>query len=307
VNRLQKLRQPAIITRFAPTPSGFLHVGNVFSFLITWLIARKSGGRILLRIDDLDRERLRIAYVENIFRTLEWMGLDWDFGPFSVEQFEKKFSQTLRMELYNTSLEKLKDKKAVFACGCSRKALTEGARGYPGICLDKRLTLDEPDMAWRLNTSNKRQLLMHATLGGDEALSLPESQSHFIVRRRDGIPAYHLASVVDDDFFSVNTVVRGQDLLESSIAQLYLAKVLDYSGFSNASFVHHALVLDGGKKLSKSQKSPAVLDEFQSDRQKLYIKLGGWLGLSAEQSASLDDISRHFSPRSVNYFSRSIQ
>ncbi len=261
----------------------------------------------MLRIDDLDRERLRREYVENIFRTLEWMELDWDIGPFSVGQFEKEFSQTLRMDLYNASLEKLREQQAIFACECSRKALEEATGGYPGICLGKGLTLGEPDRAWRLNSSNKRQLLMHTTLGGDEALSLPEGQSHFIVRRRDGIPAYHLASVVDDDFFGVNTVVRGQDLYESSIAQLYLAEALNYSRFSNASFVHHALVLDGGRKLSKSQKSPAVLDEFQSDRQKLYIKLGSWLGLSAEQSASRDDISRHFSPRSVNYFGRSIQ
>lgn len=306
MNRLQKLQQPAIVTRFAPTPSGFLHIGNVFSFLITWLIARRSGGQILLRIDDLDKDRLRKEYVDNVFRTLEWMGLDWDLGPFSVEQFEKEFSQTFRIELYNTSLEKLRKTQAIFACECSRKVLGDET-GYPGICLGKYLPMNEPDRAWRLDTSVKRQLLMQTMVGGGEAVSLPESQSHFIVRRRDGIPAYHLASVVDDDFFGVNTVVRGQDLYESSIAQLYLAEVLDYSRFPNASFIHHNLVLDGGKKLSKSQKSPAVLDEFQNDRQKLYIKLGSWLGLAAEKSTSLHDILRHFSPSSVNYFSRSIQ
>ncbi|MEQ8535610.1 MAG: glutamate--tRNA ligase family protein, partial [Imperialibacter sp.] len=104
---MQKLQLPAPITRFAPTPSGFLHIGNIYSFLITWLLARKNNGQILLRIDDLDQERVRPEYVENIFRTLEWFGLDWDLGPSSVEQFEKEYSQLRRMEWYEAALQKL--------------------------------------------------------------------------------------------------------------------------------------------------------------------------------------------------------
>tara|TARA_R110002012_G_scaffold68422_8_gene177982 strand:+ start:1062 stop:1976 length:915 start_codon:yes stop_codon:yes gene_type:complete len=294
---LQKLQLPAPITRFAPTPSGFLHIGNVYSFLITWLLARKNNGQILLRIDDLDQERVRPEYVENIFRTLEWLGLDWDLGPSSVEQFEKEFSQLRRMELYEAALQKLENEGAVFGCDCSRKLVKKliEAHNYEGICQHKGLELHGPDISWRLKTEGMAVVQMKRFKNDATVEKLSYAQSHFVVRRRDGIPAYHLASVVDDVHFGVNAIVRGEDLFESSVAQLYLAEKLGLGTFSQAEFFHHPLILDGGVKLSKSQRSSAVLDEFSQDKAKLFRKLGGWLGLQPEACGSLDEMLKQFS------------
>ncbi|CAD5270763.1 MULTISPECIES: glutamate--tRNA ligase family protein [unclassified Imperialibacter] len=294
---MQKLQLPAPITRFAPTPSGFLHVGNVYSFLITWLLARKNNGQILLRIDDLDQERVRPEYVESIFRTLEWLGLDWDLGPSSVQQFEKEYSQLRRMELYETALQNLKKEEAVFGCDCSRKLVKKliEEHNYKGICQYKGLDLDDHDISWRLKTDGMAVVQMKRYKQALSVEELPYSQSHFVVRRRDGIPAYHLASVVDDEYFGVNMIARGEDLFESSVAQLYLAEKLGLRAFSQAEFFHHALIMDEGRKLSKSQQSSAVLDEFSQDKAKLLRKLGGWLGVPPEACGSLEEMMKQFS------------
>lgn len=293
---MQQLQLPAPVTRFAPTPSGFLHIGNVYSFVITWLWARKNHGQILLRIDDLDRERVRPAYVDNIFQTLEWLGLDWDLGPSSATQFESEFSQRHRMGLYQDALGKLAEAGAVFGCNCSRRMLKElGVEdAYPGICKRKALDLTAKDIAWRLNTDGLHKLRLVGDRGTIET-TLPESQHYFIVKRRDGIPAYHLASLVDDEYFGVNAVVRGEDLYESTLAQLALAERLRMKGFADNYFLHHPLILTDGEKLSKSQKSPSVLEEFSGDKQRLLRTLGGWLGLDSEVCGSLDQMLPHFS------------
>ncbi|MEQ9098845.1 MAG: glutamate--tRNA ligase family protein [Imperialibacter sp.] len=301
MNRLQKLQLPAPITRFAPTPSGFLHIGNIYSFLFTWLLARKNNGQILLRIDDLDQERVKPEYVENIFRTLEWLGLDWDLGPFSVQQFEKEYSQLQRMELYEAAFQTLEREGAVFGCDCSRKLVKKliEEHNYEGICQHKGLELHGHDISWRLKTDGMAVVKMKRYKQGLSVEELPYSQSHFVVRRRDGIPAYHLASVVDDGHFGVNTIVRGEDLFESSVAQLYLAEKLGLTAFSEAEFFHHPLIMGGGVKLSKSQRSSAVLDEFSQDKPRLLRKLGSWLALPPEACGSLDELLKAFSFKRV--------
>jgi len=110
-------------TRIAPTPSGFLHLGNVLSFSITAALAGKAGARILLRIDDIDRERTDKRYVEDIFETLRYLGIPWDEGPKNFEEFQQEYSQVHRMGLYVTALEELKATGQLFACECSRTAV----------------------------------------------------------------------------------------------------------------------------------------------------------------------------------------
>lgn len=235
--------------------------------------------------------------MENIFRTLEWLGLDWDLGPFSVEQFEKEYSQLRRMEVYEAALQKLEEAGAVFGCDCSRKLVKKliEEHNYEGICQHKDLDLHAHDISWRLKTDGMTEVKMKLYKTGLSVEALPYSQSHFVVRRRDGIPAYHMASVVDDVHFGVNTIVRGEDLFESSVAQLYLAEKLGLSAFSQAEFFHHPLILDRGVKLSKSQRSSAVLDEFSQDKPRLLRKLGGWLALPPEACGSLEEMLSHFS------------
>lgn len=302
MNRLQQLQKPALITRLAPTPSGFLHIGNVYSFLATWLMARKNHGQILLRIDDLDRERVRPEYVENIFRTLEWLGLDWDLGPSGVEEFERHYSQRHRTGLYRQALDELQRSGQVFACDCSRKKLKDLGTddSYPGICLTRQLNLSGQDVAWRLNTSGTGAVALTTWDGRKQEVPLPPSQAHFIVRRRDEVPAYHLASVVDDVHFGVNTIVRGSDLYDSTLAQLCLAGAMGIRAFSDARFLHHVLILDQGEKLSKSQQSPSVIDGFYPDRARLFRKVGAWLGLEDGQCESLTDMLQFFSAGKLN-------
>ena len=253
----------------------------------------------MLRIDDLDRERVRPEYVENIFRTLEWLGLDWDLGPATVEEFESQFSQRHRTDLYQLALRQLKERGDVFACSCSRKQLKElGAElVYHGVCLSKGLDLEGPDLAWRMDTSAADPVKMKLFKGEVIEETLPPSQDYFIVKRRDGLPAYHLASVADDVYFGVNTIVRGQDLFEGSVAQLWLAKKLGKRAFTESQFFHHHLILNDGEKLSKSQQSPSVLDEFYPDKGRLFRKLGSWMGLAPGQCESLDDMLKHFSTK----------
>lgn len=295
---MQKLQLSALVTRYAPTPSGYLHIGNVYSFLLTWLLARKNAGQILLRIDDLDRERVRPEYVENIFRVLEWLGMDWDLGPKSADEFQRQYSQEHRMELYRQMLEKLEAQRLVFACDCSRKKLKEIGAGsvYPGTCKKRNLDLAAENVAWRLNTEDPLKL-KYQEFGQDTVeTTLPASQQYFVVKRRDDIPPYHLASLADDLHFGVNFIVRGHDLYDSTLDQLYLAEKVQAQAFLRSTFFHHPLILDHNVKLSKSQKASPVLDEFYPDKARLFRKLGAWLGLAPDQAGSLEEIARHFSP-----------
>jgi len=215
-----------------------LHIGNAFSFIVTWALTRRLGGTLLLRIDDLDTDRKRPDFVADIFENLDWLGLDWDEGPQSAAEFESQWSQHHRMPLYHAAIEKLKITPGVlYACECSRGQLAHSglAGRYPGICREKMLPLDTPGTKLRF------------------AASSDTSVGDFIVWKKDGYPAYQLASVVDDEHFAVTHIVRGADLRDSSAMQLLLAGALGYKAFPQVRFLHHPLLIDtGGRKFSKS-------------------------------------------------------
>src|SRR5579872_3767519 len=142
--------------RIAPTPSGFLHLGNILSFSLTAALAKKCGATILLRIDDLDRERALPVYVRDIFDTLKFLEIPWDEGPTDAGEFYREYSQVHRMQLYREALQQLQDRGAVFACACSRsQVFSAGLDGaYPGTCRDRGLPLSTADSSWRLRTSD---------------------------------------------------------------------------------------------------------------------------------------------------------
>jgi glutamyl/glutaminyl-tRNA synthetase len=213
------LNKPASVyhkTRIAPTPSGYLHLGNVLSFALTADLAQKTNAKILLRIDDLDRDRVNPLYVQDIFETLNFLKIPYHEGPRNMEEYEKEWSQIHRMAMYRSALQQLKDSTAVFACTCSR-AQIRGVNAddtYPGTCRHKNIPLDAENVSWRLKTDDCciAPYQNHFRARTAMQTTLPVAMQDFVVRKKDGYPAYQLTSVIDDVYYGVLIwlyVVRG--------------------------------------------------------------------------------------------------
>lgn len=272
-------------TRIAPTPSGFLHPGNGASFVIAWVLARAAGGQVLLRIDDLDRARFRMEYLDDIFFTLDWLGLDYDEGPASPQDFLDRFSQRLRTDIYHEALRQLADQGVLYACDCSRKRIREQSPGglYSGFCRERALPLDAPGAAWRVRLPDGCEARFSEWKRAElVSLNLSGCMGDFVLRQKDGSPAYQIASLCDDIHRRINFIVRGEDLLPSTGAQVLLAQWLGDEGFQNAVFFHHPLLTDdSGEKLSKSAGSTALASWRQAGEspQAVWRQAAQWLGL----------------------------
>jgi len=263
----------------APTPSGFLHLGNAFSFVITWLIAKSYSASILLRIDDIDATRKRSEYIEDIFRTLDWLGLEYDEGPSGPGEFEQYYSQHRRLDYYIDLLNQLREKGQLFACACSRKQIQEQSIDgqYPGTCRHLKLPWNQPHTAWRIYTPTPEIMSWQDLYLGEINLQLDRHMKDFVVRKKDQLPAYQLVSWADDQYYDINLIIRGEDLIPSTAAQLFIGHTLSVPTQQQPYFVHHPLLKDQyGEKLSKSsdanplrqyrkqQKSPQVFYRWMS-------------------------------------------
>ncbi|WP_345953645.1 glutamate--tRNA ligase family protein [Mucilaginibacter sp. PAMB04168] len=247
--------------RIAPTPSGFLHLGNVLSFALTAALAQRVNASILLRIDDLDRQRANPAYVQDVFDTLNFLEIPWHEGPRNMQDFESEWSQLHRMDLYQQALIQLQQSGQVFACTCSRSQIRSlsADESYPGTCCMKVLPLTTDAASWRLLTATGEPVLINNWPEGIQSASLPAAIQHFVVRKRDGYPAYQLSSLVDDVHFGITHIMRGADLWASTLAQLYLSGILKEDSFQQIKFHHHDLLLgDGHAKLSKSAGATSI-------------------------------------------------
>ncbi|MDG1276112.1 MAG: glutamate--tRNA ligase family protein [Algoriphagus sp.] len=291
------------LTRFAPTPSGFLHLGNLYSFLATKVLAEKHSAKILLRIDDLDRERYREEYVQDIFETLDFLELEYDLGPRNLNEFEGNWSQTHRASLYQDALEEIREKKLVFACDCSRKKIQEmdSSGYYLGHCQDRRIPLDRKEVTWRYNALETDFVSLKSYPNQlDNSLILPSDIAFFLLRKKDHQPTYQLTSLIDDLHFGVDLIVRGQDLYSSTLAQLALAEKLSKAEFLDTTFYHHQLLKGPKKKkLSKSEGAAAIQTLRKSGKKPadIYALLGEYVG---EQS--IEDY-----PTFRNYFMNRIK
>lgn len=226
------------VSRIAPTPSGWLHFGNIANFLLIEKIIKNNDGKLILRIDDCDNTRTRKEFVEHIFLVLKYLGIEYHCGPKNILDFEENFSQTTRASYYFDKLQDIGDR--IYACECSRKELGNGI--YPGTCREKKIRF----------------------IPGEHSLRLRSDSGKFgdvIVWRKDNGPAYHWVSVIDDLDHQVNLIVRGDDLKESTELQMIMARILSEDGFSKVRFFHHPLLNDShGEKLSKTNKSASILD-----------------------------------------------
>ena len=239
-------RPAAYVGRFAPTPSGPLHLGSIIAALAGWLDARRSGGRWLLRIDDLDPPRIRPGAVDNIFYTLESLGLHWD---------DEIAYQSRRGEAYRAALASLQAGGLIYPCYCPRRLIR--GRPYPGTCRVRRAAPRPARRpALRVLAGADRIEFEDAVQGGFSQL-LAEETGDFIVRRADGLIAYHLANVVDDAWLGVTRVVRGADLLPATPPQIRLQQLL---GLPVPAYCHVPVALTAdGIKISKSADAGDVL------------------------------------------------
>ena len=241
----------AYIGRFAPSPTGPLHVGSLVAAVASWLDARAAGGRWLLRMEDLDRPRCDQVSADTILRQLEVYGLTWDGAV---------LYQSQRDDAYAATLHALRAQGAVFACTCSRSQLAQAPRNaegeiiYPGACRLHVVPRNEKH-AWRVRVE---EVSAHFTdrIHGALQQNLAREVGDFVVRRADGLFAYQLAVVVDDAFQGVTHVVRGADLLWNTPRQVYLQTLL---GLPTPAYAHVPLVTNAaGQKLSKQTLAPAL-------------------------------------------------
>jgi glutamyl-tRNA synthetase len=188
------------------------------------------------------------------------------------------FSQKHRTHIYREGLHQLQAKKMVFACSCSRSTLEQAADPYryPGTCRDQNIPLEASNVQWRLKTNNDAFIEMHDLLKDHVSTQLPASMDSFQVRKKNGDPSYQLCSLMDDLHFGVDLIVRGEDLLDSSLAQLLLASLLEAPSFLSAQFLHHPLLMnESHEKLSKSAGSTSIqfLRKSGLNRQQILSKL----------------------------------
>ena len=249
-----------VVGRFAPSPSGRMHLGNAFSALIAWLSARSADGRVVLRIEDLDPRANSRERTETLIDDLAWLGLDWDEGP---------YYQSERQDVYRDAIARLAKMGLTYPCFCTRAELhaasaphaSDGTYLYAGTC--RVLTPDQARQraaarppATRLRVPEERDpagtISWHDLGFGPQQEVLARECGDFLIQRSDGVIAYQLAVVVDDCLMGVNQVVRGCDLLGSSARQTYLARLL---GFEAPAFGHvPLLVAPDGRRLSKRDR-----------------------------------------------------
>ncbi|WP_209330300.1 glutamate--tRNA ligase family protein [Lunatimonas salinarum] len=283
-------------TRIAPTPSGFLHLGNAFSFILTAALARQHGAAILLRIDDLDQARLKPEYLADIFETLTFLEIPWDEGPKTVEDIRKTYSQHRRLTMYQEHLSELEVMGKLFSCSCSRKDLTLAGliSGCTGQCCIKK------PFALKLKKS-ATDVAVKQYASGTIHFPFPSTMSQFIVQKKDGFPSYHLASVVDDIHFGVDLVVRGADLWDSSLAQLHLSTLTpSLHPYTKATFFHHPLLTDAGTKLSKSAGHTSIqyLRTQGIHREAIYQQAATFFGIK-EKVNNLRDFTLELQPTQI--------
>jgi glutamyl-tRNA synthetase len=266
--------------RFAPSPTGLLHLGNARTALLGWLQARAANGEFLLRIEDLDRDRCRPEFIDALYRDLEYLGLDWD-GPV--------LAQSERAMVYRASLGVLEAKGLTFFCTCSRADLQraasaphEGEDGpiYPGTCRNGVTQPGRPaSVRFRAHPGLTRFTDLFC---GEHAQDVAAAVGDFVVRRADGVASYQLAVVVDDAAQGITDVLRGADLLSSTPRQLLLYEAL---GQKPPRFAHVPLLLDEtGKRMAKRDGASTVAfhRERNDDARALLGRLAASCGLLPE-------------------------
>lgn len=289
--------------RFAPSPTGDLHLGCAATALVTWLAAREVGGRLVLRMEDLDTPRVVQGAAERQIEDLRWLGLDWDEGPAEGGAFGP-YTQSERFGLYEDALDRLGRAGRLYYCDCSRAEIAriasaphageEGPR-YPGLCREYGLETREwkRPPAIRLNVP-EREVAVRDRLLGEIRQNVATDVGDFVLKRGDGVYSYQLAVVVDDLAMGVTEAVRGADLLGSAPRQVLLAELL---GGEPPGFAHAPLVLAAdGQRLAKRAPGVSLRDHREARRSPgaVVAALARTLGL-----VDADDPRKEILPRAL--------
>ncbi len=292
----------ALRVRFAPSPTGFLHVGSARAALFNWLFARRHGGTFVLRIEDTDAERGREEWVEAISTTLEWLGMTPDEGP---------YRQSERTGRYHEALDALFGAGALYACDCTREQVVERTKGvtpgYDGHCRDRGLARG-PGRALRFKTPGSGETVVHDLIRGEVAFP-HAAMEDFAVARSSGQPLFVLSNVVDDRDMAISHVIRGEDLLSTTPKGILVWRALD-AAFGQErplpAYAHLPLLVDAQrKKLSKRREEVAV--EAYRDRGYLaeafrnYLALLGWSPPGDQEKVDLSTLIATFDLEAVHH------
>ncbi|MBT8430684.1 MAG: glutamate--tRNA ligase, partial [Gammaproteobacteria bacterium] len=265
-----------IKTRFAPSPTGYLHVGGARTALFSWLYARRNGGIFVLRVEDTDLERSTEDSVNAILDAMAWLGLDYDEGP---------FYQTQRFDRYNEAIDQLLDSGQAYRCTCSKDRLdilraeqmaNRQKPRYDGHCRHLEVDPDEPHVVRFLNPQ-EGEVVINDLVRGEIVVSNSELDD-LIIRRTDGSPTYNLSVVVDDHDMGITQVIRGDDHINNTPRQINMMQAM---GWAIPEFAHLPMILgDDGARLSKRHGAVSVMqykeDGFLPEALLNYLVRLGW-------------------------------
>ncbi len=288
-----------IRTRFAPSPTGYLHVGGARTALFSWLYARHHGGAFVLRIEDTDIERSTAEEVNAILEGMTWLGLEYEEGP---------FYQTERFDRYNEVIDELIASGHAYRCNCSKERLdalreaaekSGGKRGYDGHCRERNLTPDEPHVI-RFKNPIDGGVIMDDMVHGKVSVANAELDD-LIIRRSDGSPTYNLTVVVDDHDMKISHVIRGDDHMRNAFRQINIFKAM---GVEPPRYAHVAMILgDDGAKLSKRHGAVSVMqykeEGFLPEALLNYLVRLGW-SHGDQEIFSIDEMIQLFDMGDVN-------
>lgn len=276
-------------TRLAPSPTGALHLGNARTFLVNWLLARRSGWRILLRIEDLDGPRIKTGADRQLVEDLQYLGLDWDEGP---------VYQSGRSNEYRAAVDSLLKRGLAYPCTCSRREVEtaasaphaeDGSAIYPGTCRGKYASVKEARQAAGRNPAIRflapdREVRFIDRFAGTRTLNVFRRLGDFVIAKSDGLAAYQLAVIVDDLGAGVTEIVRGDDLLQSTFRQILLYSALD-ADERIPTYTHLPLVVgEDGRRLAKRHGDTRVATyrEMGVGQSRMLARLARWCGIDTD-------------------------
>lgn len=270
--------------RFAPAPTGYLHVGSARAALFNWMFARSTGGTFVLRIEDTDTERSRHDLVEGIERSLRWLGLDWDEGP---------IRQSSRLELYRGAADRLLADDFAYYCDCTRDEITaRSTAGYDGFCLDRGLQAG----AVRFRTPDEGETSIHDMIRGQVTFA-HDSLEDFVILRSDGTPGFLLANAVDDATMNITHVIRGEDLLPSTPRVLLLRRALGFT--DDPAYAHLPVIVNEKRQKLSKRRDDVALEEFRErgylpEAMRNYLALLGWGPADGREIVPIDEMVAEF-------------